>query len=107
MKNSTKTNTDSVDIVELLSKEDVESQFGEAAASVIATDQVITWAKFILTDDKPNGNRQRVPKEEFENILKTGLFKPVKMAVGEIADGHEDSKPLGVITNLKIEGNKI
>lgn len=107
MTDTTRTNTDNSDLVQLISKEDVEQQFGEAAASTVSTDRVVTWAKFILTDDKPNGNRQRVPVEEFNNIIRTGVFKPVKMAIGEIKDGHEDAKPLGVITNLKIEGNKI
>jgi len=104
---ATKIDTEINDVLELISKEDVELQFGEASASTIATDQVITWAKFILTDDKPNENKQRVPIEEFDNLIKTGLFKPVKMALAEIKDGHEDSKPLGVITNLVKEGNKI
>jgi hypothetical protein len=94
-------------VLELLNKDAVEERFGEAAASIISTDQVITWAKFVLTDDKPNENRQRVPIEEFDNIIKTGVFKPIKMALGEIKDGHEDSRPLGVITNLVKEGNKI
>lgn len=95
------------DSVKLVSQEDVTAQFGEAMASVVSTDQIITWAKFILTDDKPNENRQRIPAEEFDNLIKTGIYKPVKMALGEIKDGHEDSRPLGVITNLAKEGNKI
>lgn len=107
MKSSSKTDSELENMVYLVSKEDVEKQFGEAMASTIGTDQVITWAKFILTDDKPNENRQRIPAEEFDNIIRTGTFKPVKMAIGEIKDGHEDSRPLGVITNLTKEGNKI
>lgn len=95
------------DSVTLVSEEDVTAQFGEAMASVVSTDQIITWAKFILTDDKPNENRQRIPAEEFDNLIKTGIYKPVKMALGGIKDGHEDSRPLGVITNLAKEGNKI
>jgi hypothetical protein len=93
--------------VQLISKEDVEKQFGEAMASAVSTDQVVTWAKFILTDDKPNENRQRIPAEEFDNLIRTGAYKPVKMALGEIKDGHEDARPLGVITNLTKEGNKV
>lgn len=107
MKNSTKSNTNLVNILQLVSEEDVEKQFGSAMASIIATDQVITWAKFILTDDKPNVNGQRVPAEEFDNLIKTGVYKPIKMALGEIKDGHEDAKPIGVITNLTKEGNKV
>jgi hypothetical protein len=107
MKTTSKLDTELENTVYLLSTEDAEKQFGEAIASSISTDQVITWAKFILTDDRPNENRQRVPAEEFDNIIRTGIFKPVKMAMGGIKDGHEDSRPLGVITNLIKEGNKI
>jgi hypothetical protein len=107
MKKTDKINTESQNGVELVSNNEVVSEFGEAMASVVSTDSVVTWAKFILTDDKPNENRQRVPAEEFANLVKTGAFKPVKMALGGIKDGHEDSKPLGVITNLTIIGNKI
>lgn len=107
MTKNTKINTDSQMLIELISRDDVQSEFGEAVASMVSSDQVITWAKFILTDDKPNGNRERIPEEEFDNIIRTGIFKPVKMAVGEIKDGHEDAQPLGVITHLAKEGNKI
>jgi len=94
-------------IVELISKEDVIAQFGEAMAASITASKAVTWAKFILTDDKPNKNGQRVPQDEFDNLINSGIFKPVKMAMGEIKDGHEDAKPLGVITNLTKDGNKI
>jgi len=107
MENSDIIDTEIESVVQLLSNEDVEKQFGEAIASVVAADQVVTWAKFILTDDKPNGNKQRVPIEEFDNIIKSGVYMPIKMALGEIKDGHEDAKPIGVITNLTKLGNKV
>lgn len=107
MKKASKINTDNEEEVQLVSKEYVEEHFGEATASAVGTDQVVTWAKFILTDDKPNENGQRIPVEEFDNLIRTGVFKPVKMAIGEIKDGHEESRPLGVITNLVRDGNKI
>src|SRR3990172_5654687 len=106
-KNIGNINTDRRDMVQLLEKEDVEMEFGEAAASIIGVDEVITWAKFVLTDDKPDANGQRVPEEEFDNLIKTGLNKPVKMAYGEPNDGHGDAHPLGTITNLTRQGNKI
>jgi hypothetical protein len=93
--------------IQLISREDAERDFGEAAASVMEADAAVTWAKFTLTDDRPDLNKQRVPEEEFDNLIKTGLHKPVKMAVGEIKDGHEDAHPLGTITNLTRDGNKI
>lgn len=107
MKNSSKLNTEDENVVQLLSDDEVESEFGVATAAVAPTDKAITWAKFVLTDNKPNGNNQRIPDEEFESVIRTGLYKPVKMGLGEIKDGHDGAKPLGVITNLKREGDVI
>jgi hypothetical protein len=64
-------------------------------------------AKFVLTDDLPNANKQRIPETEFDNIIKTGVYMPIKMALGEIKDGHEDSKPIGVISHLKKVANQV
>ena len=81
-----------------------EEQLAEAA---IAANQSFNYLKFILTDDEPNANNQRIPKEEFANLIKTGFFTPLKMAQGEIEDGHDNSVPLGVITHLKENDNQI
>lgn len=77
------------------------------ALSAINENPNVKWAKFIFTDDQPNGNRQRIPLDEFPNVLKTGHYMPIKMASGKILDGHDYSEPIGVITNLKQEDNKI
>lgn len=72
-------------------------QYAEAA---IASNPDIMWMKFIFTDDQPNANKQRVPKEEFSNIVKSGVYMPVKME-GDNPDGnHPLSTPVGTITNL-------
>lgn len=89
-----------VNVVQLISEEDVSSEMGEAFASYMLNPTVV-WAKFILTDDKKNANSQRIPEEEFKNLMASGIHMPVKMALGEIKPGHDDSKPLGVITHLK------
>lgn len=110
MKNSNKTDTNSANMVHLISENDVISFVGEDVASLLLSPSII-WAKFVLTDDLPNGNNRRIPVEEFDNIIKSGLHTPVKMAEGAIKDGHEESKPLGTIAFLKKElsdaGNKI
>lgn len=74
---------------------------GDEAFASISLNPAVTWTKFILTDDKPNANKKRVPTEEFDNLIKTGVFMPIKMAEGQINDGHEESRPIGVITHLK------
>lgn len=79
---------------------------GDASASV-SLNPTFAWTKFILTDDQPNENKQRVPKSEFANLIKTGINAPVKMAVGKIEEDHDNAFPLGVITHLKEVDNRI
>lgn len=79
---------------------------GFAVAS-ISRNPNITWIKFILLDDQPNANKHRVPKEEFDNVVKTGIFMPLKMASAEENKEHDNSEPLGVITHLVINENLI
>lgn len=78
----------------------------EAFASV-SLNPHLTWIKFVLTDDKPNANNHRIPKEEFANIIKTGVYMPLKMAEGEISEGHDGTVPLGVMTHLIDRGDRI
>lgn len=80
------------------------SEYAEAA---ITSNPLITWVKFPFTDDQPNANNQRVPKEEFANIIKTGIYMPVKVELGNPKGDHFGSVPIGTITNLVEQGNKV
>lgn len=85
-----------------------ELSFGENEAQAALSDNPnVRWAKFVFTDDQPNGNKQRIPKEEFPNILRTGVFMPIKMASGKIEDGHSYAEPLGVISHLREDANQV
>lgn len=87
--------------VELVDKQDVEY-------ASLNLNPLVTWIKFILTDDRPNANGVRIPKEEFPNLIKTGIYMPVKSGkFGEEFLGHPNAWPLGTITHLKEEGDKI
>src|SRR3970040_1844662 len=81
--------------------------FDDEAFAAVAKNKAFNYLKFILTDDQPNANKQLVPLEEFENLIQSGYFTPIKMALKRIEDGHEESFPLGVITHLKQENNLI
>ena len=81
-------------------------QEDEEVFASIGLNPTITLIKFILTDDKPNNNNIRIPKEEFSNLISTGLYMPLKMAQGKPGD-HEEAFPIGVITHLKEVGNKV
>jgi hypothetical protein len=78
-----------------------------AASAAISLNPNVLWAKVVLTDDDYNANRQRIPRSEFANVIRTGLFMPLKMAYGEIQEGHDNSFPLGAFAHLKTEGNTI
>lgn len=91
-------------MLQLLEKNELDLYMIEASLSLNPS---LTWVKFILTDDKPNGNNQRVPQEEFDNLIKSGLYMPIKVAENGISRGHADTKPIGVITNLIKDGDKI
>lgn len=83
-----------------------EDTYSEASYNV-ALNPLLNWMKFVLLDDLPNGNKQRIPKDEFESIIKTGINMPIKVSAGEISPGHTEAFPIGVITNLMVEENKI
>lgn len=65
------------------------------------------YIKFILTDDQPNLNGDVIDQSEFPNLIRTGLNSPVKMALNTISPGHKGSVPLGTITQLQQEDNKV
>jgi len=100
MKKTAKMDANLSDVIYFISEDEVKTEMGEAFAAFMLN-PVITWAKFILTDDRKNANGERVPKEEFVNLISTGIHMPVKMANGEISAGHPGTKPLGTITHLK------
>jgi len=89
------------------SKENFKELIEESASTSIMSNPMVTWAKFILTDDKPNKNGVTLPQSEFANIIKSGIHMPIKMANEDIAENHDESIPIGVITNLKQVKNQI
>jgi len=87
------------DIVKLNIEDEIFDLPKEVLAA-ISRNPTLKWIKFILTDDSPNANNQRIPKKEFANIVKTGIHMPIKMSQGYIRDGHEYAVPIGSITSL-------
>jgi hypothetical protein len=85
----------------------VESELKDLVSASQNLNPYLTYVRFILTDSMPNANGHIIPQEEFSNLIQTGLYMPLKMAVGEIKEGHSDAVPLGVITHLRVDGNKV
>lgn len=96
------------DVVQLLiDNENINDDGLKEALAAVVANPYITWAKFTLTDDEPNMNKQRVPADEFENLISSGVHMPIKMAYSEISEGHDGTFPIGVITHLKKFKNTI
>ncbi len=83
-----------------------DEKLGEAVAS-ISLNPNVTWLKMVITDDKPNANNMRIPKEEFASVMNTAVYMPLKMATGEISEGHDDTLPIGSIAHLTDEGDHV
>lgn len=83
-----------------------DEKLGEAVAS-ISLNPNVTWLKMVITDDKPNANNMRIPKEEFASVINTAVYMPLKMAMGEISEGHEETSPIGSIAHLVNEGDHV
>jgi hypothetical protein len=79
----------------------------DEAFAAVGNNPTFRWCRFVLTDDLPNLNKNRIPESEFDNLIRTGIYAPIKMAATEIKDGHEKSIPLGTITSLKRDGNTV
>jgi hypothetical protein len=95
-------NKETLNKLEFVPTDEVPDEILTAEASLMLNPYV-RWAKFIFTDDQPNGNNERTPFEEFDNLIQSGIHMPIKMAEGRIEEGHELSSPIGVITHLKKE----
>lgn len=70
---------------------------------------LLTWVKFIFTDDKPNANNQGVSQEEFPNLIKSMAFMPIKAKYDSESgiEGHDEADIIGVIKQGQHEANKI
>jgi len=79
------------------------------AEAATADNPFFQWAKIVVTDDKPNLNKQRIPLDEFGNLIKSGLFTPIKMTISEISKGHKEAvgKVIGTIAQLTQYDDKL
>jgi hypothetical protein len=62
----------------------------------------------ILTDFSPNNNKEAIPREEAENIIRTAVNTPLKINafVSEFSsfyEGHQGASPIGAITSARLE----
>jgi len=65
------------------------------------------WMTFVLTDNKPNKNKQGIASTSFDNLIQSGHYMPVKVAPGGIKPDHSDAEPLGTIAQLETNEDKV
>ena len=90
----------------------MDFEFETALAEIIESSDhpLITTAKFIFADDRPNGNAQAIPFEEFDNVAKSAIGMPVKINFRKVkktngsqgeATSHVGSYPIGHIRRME------
>jgi hypothetical protein len=81
---------------------------GMLHATASLTNPLTTNLEFVFTDFLPNKNKQAVPVEEADNLIRTGVDMPVKAdwRRGKIGD-HTFSFPVGHITHMESRGTQI
>uniref|UniRef100_A0A6M3LFI5 Prohead protease n=1 Tax=viral metagenome TaxID=1070528 RepID=A0A6M3LFI5_9ZZZZ len=70
---------------------------------------LLTWVRFIFTDDQPNANKQGISQDEFPNLMKSMAFMPIKANFDSEfgLEGHSDARIIGVIKAGQQQGNSI
>jgi hypothetical protein len=70
---------------------------------------LLTWVRFVFTDDKPNANRQGISQDEFPNLIKSMAYMPIKANFDSEfgLEGHSDARIIGVIKAGQQEGDKV
>lgn len=98
------------ELIETVLNSDIQEIFDnldEADASIAQNKDAMSYAKFIFTDSEKNYNKQRVGESEFDNVVRTGVYMPFKMAVVSESLDHPQSRPIGTIIQLKKEGKQV
>jgi hypothetical protein len=63
---------------------------------------------FVFTDYSPNANKQAVSKAEAANLIRTGLYMPVKVDFkGSGVGNHFGAIPIGPIISMEDDGERI
>lgn len=73
----------------------------EVAESAATANSTLMKMRFIFTDFKPNRNKVVVPLAEAENIMASAIFMPIKINFNDGPEGHPNSLPIGLITELE------
>jgi len=70
---------------------------------------LLSFVQLVFTDDKPNLNNQGVKQAEFDNLLTSMQYMPIKVNFDPIikVQGHSNADVVGVIKSGKKDGDKL
>lgn len=70
---------------------------------------LLTWVRFIFTDDLPNANKQGIGQDEFPNLIKSMSYMPIKADFDSEfgLEGHFEAHIIGVIKAGQQQANKV
>jgi len=73
------------------------------------TNPLLSPVELVFTDDQPNANSQGISQDEFDNLLRSMKFMPIKANFDSEAGlgGHADATIIGLIKNGVRDGNKL
>jgi len=85
------------------------NEYAEAGVPEEYKNPLLTWVKLVFTDDQPNANNQGISQDEFENLIKSMAYMPIKANFDSDfgVEGHSDAHIIGVIKQGQQQGNKI
>lgn len=86
-----------------------EKELAQAGIPEEYKNPLLTWVKFIFTDDQPNANKQGISQDEFPNLIKSMAYMPIKANFDSEfgLEGHSDARIIGVIKAGQQQGNKV
>jgi hypothetical protein len=81
---------------------------GVMKATASAANPMQSELSFVFTDYAPNKNKQGVSQAEAANLIRTGLYQPVKVDFqGNAVGDHYGAIPIGPIISLIDEGDRL
>lgn len=84
------------------------TNYSSAQYNDISSSYTYAELYFVLTDFQPNLNNQAIPVEEKPTIIKTALYKPVKISFANgVWKGHTNAIPVGTIVDVIDEQTRL
>lgn len=86
-----------------------DSELAQAGIPDEYKNPLLTWVRFIFTDDLPNANNQGIGQDEFPNLIKSMSYMPIKADFDTEfgLEGHSEARIIGVIKAGQQQANKV